>query len=167
MDLDYGRMAAQFFAGVSPQIGKGKHEDRQETMMMDENPMMMDENLARLRTHRNNIHRYRRLLATQLTDLERTYIERRLTEEQAAMAALSEETFHPGTTRPAVTQEGCLSWTPSLSGHMRRSSTNSASRAIARHLMWSARTSNDGWIRSRDALNRYLAQRSRGAQNVA
>ena len=26
--------------------------------------MMIDENLARLRAHRNNIHRYRRLLAT-------------------------------------------------------------------------------------------------------
>jgi hypothetical protein len=55
--------------------------------------MMIDENLARLRAHRNNVHRYRRLLATQLTDLERAYIERRLSEEQAAMAALSDETF--------------------------------------------------------------------------
>jgi hypothetical protein len=78
-------------------LPKGKHDDRQETMMMDEN-------LARLRAHRNNVHRYRRLLATQLTDLERAYIERRLNEEQAAMAALSEETF-PFTlpsTRPAA-----------------------------------------------------------------
>ncbi|HKU05630.1 MAG TPA: hypothetical protein VJR30_06145 [Bradyrhizobium sp.] len=54
---------------------------------------MIDENLARLGVHRNNIHRYRRLLATQLTALERAYIERRLSEEQAAMAALSNETF--------------------------------------------------------------------------
>jgi hypothetical protein len=73
--------------------------------------MMIDENLARLRAHRNNVHRYRRLLATQLTDLERIYIERRLNEEQDAMAALSEETF-PLTLpspRPAAavsTQEG-------------------------------------------------------------
>jgi hypothetical protein len=72
--------------------------------------MMMDEKLARLRAHRNNIHRYRRLLATQLTDLERAYIERRLKEEQAAMAALSEETF-PFTLPPprpaaAADQEG-------------------------------------------------------------
>lgn len=86
MDLDFERMAAQFFAGGFPKIDKGKHDGRQETMMMDEN-------LAHLRAHRNNIHRYRRLLATQLTDLERAYIERRLKEEQAAMAALSEETF--------------------------------------------------------------------------
>ena len=32
---------------------------------------MIDENLARLSARRNNVHRYRRLLATQLTDLER------------------------------------------------------------------------------------------------
>jgi hypothetical protein len=64
------------------------HEDRyRETMMMT------DENLARLRAHRNNIHRYRRLLATQLTDLERGYIERRLQEEQSAIEAISSETF--------------------------------------------------------------------------
>ena len=40
--------------------------------------MMTDENLARLRAHHNDVHRYRRLLATHLTDLERAYIERRL-----------------------------------------------------------------------------------------
>jgi hypothetical protein len=40
-------------------------------------------------------------LATQLTDLERAYIERRLSEERAAMAALSEETF-PFTLPPAA-----------------------------------------------------------------
>ncbi|MBR0755619.1 hypothetical protein JQ604_25860 [Bradyrhizobium jicamae] len=50
---------------------------------------MMDENLARLCAHRNNIHRYRRLLATKLTELERSYIERRLQEEQLAMETLS------------------------------------------------------------------------------
>jgi hypothetical protein len=55
--------------------------------------MMIDENLVRLRVHRNNIHRYRRLLATKLTELERNYVERRLQEEQSAMDALSAETF--------------------------------------------------------------------------
>jgi len=54
---------------------------------------MIDENLVRLRVHRNNIHRYRRLLATRLTELERNYVERRLQEEQSAMDALSAETF--------------------------------------------------------------------------
>jgi hypothetical protein len=56
-------------------------------------PLMIDENLARLRAHRNNIRRYRRLLTTELTDLERSYIERRLKEEQSAIEALSAETF--------------------------------------------------------------------------
>ena len=55
--------------------------------------MMLDENLACLRAHRNNIHRYRRLLATQLSDFERAYIEKRLAEEQAALEALSKTTF--------------------------------------------------------------------------
>ena len=32
---------------------------------------MFDENLARIRTHRNNIYRYQRLLRTELADLER------------------------------------------------------------------------------------------------
>jgi len=54
---------------------------------------MIDENLERLRTHRNNAHRYRRLLATRLSDLERAYIERRLSEEQASVEALLQETF--------------------------------------------------------------------------
>jgi hypothetical protein len=55
--------------------------------------MTIDENLSRLRAHRNNIHRYRRLLTTQLTDLERSYIKRRLQEEQSAIEAISRETF--------------------------------------------------------------------------
>jgi hypothetical protein len=35
--------------------------------------------------YRNNIHRYRRLLKTELTELERQFIERRLSEERSAM----------------------------------------------------------------------------------
>ena len=54
---------------------------------------MFDEDLARIRAHRNNIHRYRRLLKTRLSDLERQFIERRLTEEQAALEALVSETL--------------------------------------------------------------------------
>lgn len=54
---------------------------------------MLEENLARLRTHRNNIHRYRRLLSTELSELERNFIEKRLREEQCAMQALSQTTF--------------------------------------------------------------------------
>ena len=54
---------------------------------------MMDENIACLRTHRNNIARYRRLLQTKLTDLERQFIERRLSEEQSYYERLAEGTF--------------------------------------------------------------------------
>ncbi len=54
---------------------------------------MIDVNLARLGAHRANVHRYRRLLATRLSDLERAYIERRLSEEQASVEALLQETF--------------------------------------------------------------------------
>ena len=35
---------------------------------------MFEQNLACIRTHRNNIHRYRRLLLTELSDLERGFI---------------------------------------------------------------------------------------------
>jgi hypothetical protein len=55
--------------------------------------MMISEKLAALRSHRNRIHRYRRLLETQLTELEREYIERRLSEEHRALEALMGSTF--------------------------------------------------------------------------
>lgn len=55
--------------------------------------MMSDEKLARLRAHRNNVHRYRRLLQTTLTELEREFIERRLAEEQSALRGLADSTF--------------------------------------------------------------------------
>ena len=49
---------------------------------------MLDERSARVRTHRNNIARYRGLLRTNLTDLERQFIERRLSEEQSEFELL-------------------------------------------------------------------------------
>ncbi len=54
---------------------------------------MTDEKLARLRTHRNNISRYRRLLDTKLTESERQFIHRRLSEERAAMERLASSAF--------------------------------------------------------------------------
>ena len=50
---------------------------------------MIDEKFARLRTYRNNIDRYRRLLKTELSELERQFIERRLNEEKTAMESLA------------------------------------------------------------------------------
>ncbi len=56
--------------------------------------MTMDEKLARLRAHRNNVHRYRRLLSTRLSDLEREFSdEDGSPEEQIAIDALSTTTF--------------------------------------------------------------------------
>ncbi|UPJ67685.1 hypothetical protein [Bradyrhizobium sp. 191] len=40
------------------------------------------------RAHGRNIERYHRLLKTHLTDVERNYIECRLSQEQAALAAI-------------------------------------------------------------------------------
>jgi hypothetical protein len=48
---------------------------------------MLDIASARLQTHRNNIARYRRLLETNLTELEHEYIQRRLSEEQSNLEA--------------------------------------------------------------------------------
>lgn len=62
--------------------------------------MMLDEYLARIRAHRNNILRYRRLLKTRLSELEYQYIERRLSEEQAALEALTAEIFPVALTGP-------------------------------------------------------------------
>jgi len=50
---------------------------------------MFEEALARLRTHHKNVQRYRQLLETGLTDFERQYIGKRLSEEQAAIQTLS------------------------------------------------------------------------------
>ena len=54
---------------------------------------MTDEKFALLRTHRNNISRCRRLLKTKLTEFERQFIERRLSEERSAMERLAASTF--------------------------------------------------------------------------
>ncbi|MCA6120220.1 hypothetical protein J6524_36130 [Bradyrhizobium sp. WSM 1738] len=50
---------------------------------------MIEESFVRLRTHRNNVHRYRQLLKTMLTDAERRFIESRLLEEESAIEALA------------------------------------------------------------------------------
>jgi hypothetical protein len=50
---------------------------------------MIDENLARLRTHHGNIQRYRQLLESSLTDLEREFIGKRLADEKSAIETLS------------------------------------------------------------------------------
>ena len=50
---------------------------------------MIDQQLARLRTHRSNIQRYRNLLQTSLTELELQFVQKRLTEEQSNLETLA------------------------------------------------------------------------------
>jgi hypothetical protein len=49
---------------------------------------MIDFHTAKMRGHRRNIERYCRLLATELTDLERQYLHKRIAEEQAQLERL-------------------------------------------------------------------------------
>ena len=49
---------------------------------------MLEFATARLSAHANNIARYRRLLETCLTELEREYVQRRLSEEQSGLERL-------------------------------------------------------------------------------
>ena len=61
---------------------------------------MTDEELAPLRAHDNNISRYRRLLRTNLSDLERGFLERRLREERSALESLAHPAPTPRTGTP-------------------------------------------------------------------
>ena len=57
--------------------------------------MITREHLVRLRTHRNNIQRYRGLLENGLADFERRFIEKRLSEEQLAIENLAAKIAAP------------------------------------------------------------------------
>ncbi len=49
---------------------------------------MIDFDAAQVRSHRRNIERYSRLLATELTALERQYLHKRIAEEHAQLKQL-------------------------------------------------------------------------------
>ena len=49
---------------------------------------MIEEKLVRLRAHDQNLKRYRRLLQGNLSGLERDYVERRISDEEASLARL-------------------------------------------------------------------------------
>ena len=46
---------------------------------------------ALMEAHRNNIRRYNRLLRTHLTDVERSYVQSRLSEEKSALQSVFEQ----------------------------------------------------------------------------
>jgi len=58
-------------------------------LLLEGKCMIEDQQLARLRAHRSNIQRYRNLLETSLTDLEREFVEKRLSEEQSDLESLA------------------------------------------------------------------------------
>ena len=52
---------------------------------------MMEAEAALSRAHRDNIRRYNKLLETHLTDVERDFVESRLSEERAVLQALQSD----------------------------------------------------------------------------
>ena len=49
---------------------------------------MPDQQAARIRAHKQNLDRYCRLLATELTDLERQFLQRRIAQERLELERL-------------------------------------------------------------------------------
>jgi hypothetical protein len=80
---DRGSVGLHIFDGQLAFQPKEIHNEHQGTTVM------IDEKLARLRTYHSNIDRYHRLLKTELSELERQFIERRLNEEKSAMESLA------------------------------------------------------------------------------
>jgi hypothetical protein len=71
---------------------------------------MIDFHAAQVRRHRQNIERYCRLLATELTDLERQYLHRRIAEEHAQLEQLEKAAFRgnaSGNTRVEQMASSC------------------------------------------------------------
>ena len=62
--------------------------------------------VTRIRAHRDNIHRYQRLLETTLTDLERQYIESRLSAEKLALRSMSDVNQAPIAQAPIAAGQG-------------------------------------------------------------
>ena len=50
---------------------------------------MTEKDCARLQSHDSNIGRYRRLLETNLSEIERTFLQRRISEEQSQLRSLA------------------------------------------------------------------------------
>ena len=82
--------------GASPTASGPQH-----VRLQPRSQPMIDENFSQMRAHRNNIARYRKLLETSLTDLERQFLERRLSEEQSALEKIAASTFPLTFTRSA------------------------------------------------------------------
>jgi hypothetical protein len=56
---------------------------------------MNDLRTAKIRSHRRNIQRYSRLLATSISDLERQYLHKRIADEQAELERWEMQSSQP------------------------------------------------------------------------
>jgi hypothetical protein len=65
--------------------------------------MMTDFRTAKILSHGRNIQRYARLLATELTELERQYLHKRIAEEQTELERL--QASPPGQAEPVIAAE--------------------------------------------------------------
>ena len=68
---------------------------------------MPDEFTIRIQAHRQNIARYRSLLKTELTAIERAFIDRRIAEEDAEVRRLSATTRRERTNGVATGRLSC------------------------------------------------------------
>jgi hypothetical protein len=83
--------------------------------------MMFDLHSVRIETHRRNLNRYFRLLATELTTVEREYIHKRIAEERAELDSLLASQRQPNISPtddtiavdPVPTSEACDTTSPS------------------------------------------------------
>ena len=72
----------------------------------------MTDRITRLRTHQRNVDRYQRLLNTKLSETERLFLERRVSEERLAIAMLefmSPASHQKGLHFPVGLEEGLRS----------------------------------------------------------
>jgi hypothetical protein len=105
---------------------------------------MIDEALAQFRAHRQNINRYRSLLQTSLTEIERSFIERRIAEEEAAMSALAFASSPPNaperrhySRRGIAPSWGIPLWVQaSVDDHTLSVNTETAKEAFAKAFEW-------------------------------
>jgi hypothetical protein len=80
---------------------------------------MIDFYTAQVRRHRQNVERYCRLLATELTDLERQYLHKRIAEEYAQLRQLEKVASRgnaPVANNASIRQRSCRPARPTASG---------------------------------------------------
>jgi hypothetical protein len=73
---------------------------------------MSDLDAVRIAVHQNNVSRYRRLLRTKLTEIERQYVERRLAEERQSLELLTTRQPVQNPHRQNATPTHCSSRAP-------------------------------------------------------